>query len=108
MPLVLEDSNELLMNGTKQPLFTPNSQTGLQHYSTSIFFDEMQSDDEIIIRVFVLDEFAAFEKLYREVIVKGVQKTNRIVNWVPTSSYRVTCEQVSGTFRTITWALYTS
>lgn len=106
MAPTLVDSNELLMNGTEQPLFP--SQVGLKHYSTKIFFDEMVLGDEIIIRVYDLDEFGTVEKIYRTERVQGLQKSNRLINWIPSSSYRVTCQQVTGTSKTITWALYTS
>ena len=106
MAPTLVDSNELLMTGTEQELFP--SQVGLKHYSTKIFFDEMVLGDEIIILVYDLDEFAGVEKIYRPIRVQGVQKTNRLVNWIQSSSYRVTCKQVTGTNKTITWALYTS
>lgn len=102
----LVDNNELLMNGTEQELFP--SQIGLKHYTTKIFLDEMVSGDEITIRVYDLDEFAGVEKIYRTELVQGAQKSNRLINWIPSSSYRVTCEQVTGAFKTITWALYTS
>jgi len=105
LELVLDD--ELLMNGTEQDLFA--SQVGLKHYSTKVFFDELVAGDEILIRIFDLDEFAATEKKYRTTIVRGAQTNPEIlVNWMPSSSYRVTCEQVSGPFKTITFALYTS
>jgi len=100
-------NNELLMNGTPQNLFP--SQVGLKHYSTKIFFDELISGDEILIRVYDDDPFASTEKKYRTTIVKGLQENPEIlVNWIPSSSYRVTCQQISGTNKTITFALYTS
>jgi len=107
MALILDISGSLLMNGTEQPLFA--SQVGLKHYSTKIFFDALLAGDEIMIRVYDLDEDAAVEKKYRTTIVRGVQENPEIlVNWMPSSSYRVTCEQVSGSNKTITFALYTS
>ncbi len=106
MVLELVDNNELPMNGTEQELFP--SQIGLKHYSTKIFFDEMIQGDEIVLRVYDFVEFAGVEKIYRTEMVQGVQKSNRLVNWIPSSSYRVTCEQVSGSLKTITWSLYTS
>lgn len=107
MALELALSGSLLMNGTEQDLFA--SQVGLKHYSTKVFFDELDNGDEILIRVFDLDEDAATEKKYRTTIVRGIQDNPEIlVNWMPSSSYRITCEQISGTNRTITFALYTS
>jgi len=107
MALELVLSDALLMNGSQQDLFP--SQIGLKHYSTKIFFDELAAGDEILIRVFDLDENAAIEKEYRTFPVEGPQTSPmQLVNWIPSSSYRVTCEQVSGSFKTITFALYTS
>jgi len=107
MALELVDNDELLMNGTEQELFP--SQVGLKHYSTKIFFDELVMGDEILLRIYDLDEFAATEKKYRTVPIQGAQVNPEIlVNWMPSSSYRVTCEQIVGINKTITWALYTS
>ncbi len=107
MALELVDNDELFMNGTEQELFP--AQVGLKHYSTKIFFDELVTGDEILLRVYDLDEFAATEKKYRTVQIQGVQINPEIlVNWMPSSSYRVTCEQIIGSNKTITWALYTS
>jgi len=107
MALELVSSDSLLMNGTEQELFA--SQVGLKHYSTKIFFDALAAGDEIMIRVYDLDEDAATEKKYRTTIVRGTQENPEVlVNWMPSSSYRVTCQQVAGSNKTITWALYTS
>jgi len=100
-------NDDLLMNGTEQDLFL--SQVGLKHYSTKIFFDEIVSGDEILIRVYDEDPFTSTEKKYRTTIVRGLQKNpETLVNWMPSSSYKVTCQQISGTNKTITFALYTS
>lgn len=107
MTLELVLSGSLVMNGSEQPLF-PSQAVGLLHYSTKIFFDEMEEGDEITIRVFDEDVDASTEKIYRTERVQGPQKSNRLVNWIPSSSYRVTCEQTSGSFKTITFALYSS
>lgn len=107
MALELVDNDELLMNGTEQELFP--SQTGLKHYSTKIFFDELEAGDEITVRVYDLDEFAVTEKKYRTEHVEGAQINPELLfNWIPSSSYRITCQQITGSNKTITWALYTS
>ena len=107
MALILADSDELLMDGTEQDLFV--KQVGLKHYETHIFFDELQSGDEILIRVYLDDEFDNMERRYITVPVEGLQ-TNpaQIVNWLTSSTYRVSLEQITGTFRTISWARYTT
>ena len=107
MVLELVDNDELLMNSTEQELFP--SQIGLKHYSTKVFFDTLVAGDEILLRVYDEDVFTATEKKYRTTIVRGLQENPEIlVNWIQSSSYRVTCEQVSGSNKIITWALYTS
>ena len=107
MVLELADNNSLLMNGTEQDLFL--SKVGLKHYSTKIFFDTLVAGDEIIIRVYDEDVNSASEKKYRTAEVVGLQTNpENLINWMPSSSYRVTCQQITGTNKTITWALYTS
>ncbi|MCZ6583049.1 MAG: hypothetical protein O6761_07770 [Thaumarchaeota archaeon] len=107
MGLVSILDNELLMNGTPQDLFP--SQVDLKHYTTKIFFDELVSDDEIIIRVFDLDKFSAVEKQYRKTIIRGLQESpGTIINWIPSGSFRVSCQQISGTNKTITFELLSS
>lgn len=107
MALELVTSGSLLMNGTEQDLFP--SQIGLLHYSTKIFFDELVNGDEITIRVFDEDVDTSTEKIYRTTSIQGVQLNPEVlINWMPSSSYRVTCQQTVGSNKTITFALYTS
>lgn len=95
------------MNGTEQNLFS--SQVLIKHYSTKIFFDNLVAGDLIIIRVYDEDVDAGIEKKYRTTPVEGLQVDPEIlVNWIPSSSYRVTCQQTTGTNKTITFALYSS
>ncbi len=105
MGLESVDDNELLMNGTEQDLFP--SQIGLKNYATTIFFDELVAGDEITIRVYKLDKFAGVEKIYRTTFIQGpLTDPNIEVNWIPTGSYRVTCQQTLGVInKTITWEL---
>jgi len=110
MALVSIDNDELLMNGSEQDLFP--SEVGLKHYATKIFFDELVAGDEILVRIYSLDKFAAVEKRYRTTHVEGVQQDPELeLNWIPSESYRVTCEQITqgaGGFKTITWELLSS
>ena len=105
MALTLADNNELLMDGNEQDLFV--KQIGLKQYETHVFFDELQSGDEILIRVYLDDEFDNMERRYITIPIEGLQ-TNpaTVVNWLASSSYRVSCEQITGTFRTISWSRY--
>ena len=107
MGLESVDNDELLMNGTEQDLFP--SQVGLKNYATTIFFDELIPPDEITIRVYKFDKFAAVEKLYRSVLIQGLLTDPNVeINWLPTESYRVSCQQTVGTLKTITWELLTA
>ena len=110
MALILADKGSQLMDGTEQNLFS--SQTVLLHYSTSVFFDTLVAGDEILLRVYVKDEQTGGEKKYRTVPIEGIQiNSATIVNWITTSSYRVTAQQITqgvGGFKTITWARYTN
>lgn len=107
MALELADSNELLMDGNEQDLFV--KQIGLKQYETHIFFDELQAGDEILIRVYLDDEFDNQERRYITVPVEGLQTNPAlVVNWLPSSTYRVSCEQITGTNRTISWSRYTA
>ncbi len=104
MVLTSVDNDELLMNGTEQNLFS--SQVALKHYQTNVFFDELVGGDEILVRVYIEDKFAALEKRYRTEIVRGLQDNPaRLANWLPTGSYRVTAQQIAGVNKTITWEL---
>lgn len=92
MTISLLDNNSQLMNGTEQDLFT--SKTILQHYTLKIFFDSMVANDKITIRVYDEDINDSTEKLYREIEIVGVQDVPVVlINWIPSSGYRVSCEQ---------------
>jgi len=107
MVLELAFSGELLMDGSPQDLFA--SQVGLKHYSTKIFSDELVAGDEIIVQVFDLDEEDGVERIYRTYRIEGLQQDpESLINWMPSSSYRVRCQQISGDNKTISFALYTS
>ena len=107
MVLVLDSSGSLLMDGTEQNLFS--SQTILAHYSTKIFFHNLVANDKITVKVYDNDEDSSTERLYRTIYVVGVQDDPvMIINWIPSNSYRVTCEQTDGTNKTITWSLWTA
>ncbi len=106
MAPTLESKGSKLMNGTEQELFP--AQVGLEHYSLKAFFDKLVAGDEIILRVYDFDDEELVEKRYITDLIQGLQQNPiRLVNWIPSSSFRVTCQQVHGVNKTITWALYT-
>lgn len=93
---------QTVMDGTEQNLFA--SQTTLQHYATWIFFDALLAGDIIRVKVYVNDEQDSVERVYDKYDVPGPVDDPAVFNpFVPTDSYRVTCEQIAGTNRTISW-----
>ena len=99
--------SELLMDGTEQDLFV--KQTGIRQYETHIFFDELAAGDEILIRIYLDDKFNDAEKKYDTIPIAGLQINPAFVaNWLPSSTYRVSCQQITGTFRTISWERWTA
>jgi len=107
MVLEIISADSLIMNGVEQELFS--SQTELAHYSIKVFLDELVSGDEVLLRVYDKDEEAGVEKKYRTTEIQGFQvNPETLINWIPSSSYRVTIQQITGPNKTITWALYKS
>ncbi len=105
MALTLADSDELLMDGNEQDLFV--KQVVLKQYETHIFFDQLAAGDEILIRAYLDDPFDNQERRYITVPVEGLQTNPAfVVNWLASTTYRVSLEQITGTFRTISWARY--
>jgi len=105
MALTPADQNELLMDGNEQDLFV--KQTTLKQYETHIFFDQLAAGDEIQIRVYLDDPFDNEERRYITVSIEGLQTNPAyVVNWLASSTYRVSCQQITGTFRTISWVRY--
>ena len=101
--MVLSEFNgSKTMTGAEDNLFV--SQTTLKHYATHVFLHNMTSTDTIIIRVYVKDVDTGVEKLFITATATGVQSDPDVfVPFLPTSSYRVTCEQTAGTNRAIPW-----
>lgn len=105
MALILADNNELIMDENEQDLFV--KQIGLKQFETHIFFDKLAAGDEVLIRVYLDDPFTNTEKRYITVPVEGLQTNPAyVVNWLSSTKYRVTCQQITGTFRTISWVRY--
>jgi len=97
-----------LLSASEIDLFV--SETALQLYNTKVFLDDLADGDEIVIRIFNNDVFAATEKAIdvqtlvgRD--VNGIPGVN--IPWLPDNSYRVTVQQtvteVALDFATITW-----
>ena len=85
------------------------SQTTLKHYSTWINFHNLLVGDSIEITVHVNDPQIATERVYTQFTVKDVQtKPAVFVPFLPTDSYRIEAQKLTGTDREITWVRYES
>ena len=86
------------------------TQTVLQHYATWIFFQNLTITEEYEIVVYVNDPNpTTAERIYDTFTVSGAQSDPAVfIPFIPTDSYRVTAEKISGTDRVIDWVLYTS
>lgn len=100
------DNDEKPMDGSEQELFV--KQIPLKHYETHISFHELLSGDEIIVRVYS-DFSSILDVKYRTFIIQGLQENPiYIINWIPAEGYRVTAQQVEGSFKTISWELFSA
>ncbi len=83
------------------------SQTTLQTYATSIFFDLLEAGDAIEIIIFEKDVAAASEKVFDTFTVTGEQVAllgpDAFIPPIGTSSYRVSARRTAGSNRSITW-----
>lgn len=87
------------------------SQTILKHYSTWIFFNNLQTGDSFEIVIYVNDPNAtAAERIYDRFTVNGSQtnKPATFIPFIPTDSYRITAQKLAGTDREIRWVRYES
>ena len=101
------DKGFLNVTGSIANLFA--SQTVLKHYSTWIFFDNLISGDSIEITIHVNDPEAPAEKIYDIFTVKGAQTNPSVlIPFIPTDSYRVQAQTITGVNRTINWVRYES
>jgi len=90
-----------VMDGTEQTLF---ESTELGEYSGYIFLDQMQTGDEIAIRVYIKDVEDGVYKL-REVVVFTDAQDAPAVEIRPIIGkvgIKVTAQQTAGTYRTVT------
>ena len=90
-----------VMDGTEQTLF---ESTELGEYSGYVFLDQMQSGDEIVLKVYIKDVEDGNYKLRESVTFTGVQDTPAIEirPIIGKVGIKVTAQQTSGTYRTVT------
>ena len=95
------------IDNTVNDLFA--SQTIRQHYATWIFFNNLTLGDSFEITIFVNDSNTPAEIIYDQFIVTDAQPTPGVfIPFVPTDSYRVTAQKLTGTDRVLDFVLYTS
>lgn len=88
--------------GTITDLFP--SQTTLQTYATMIFFHNLTLGDSIEITIYVNDLEDSVERIFDQFLVSDAQPdAGTYIPPLPTDSYRITAEKISGTDREITW-----
>jgi len=100
MALIQVDGSETV--DTLVNLFA--SQTVLKFYATMINFHNLQLGDSIEIVIYINDTDASQERIFDQFIVSDVQTDpSTYIPPLPTDSYRITAEKISGTNRLITW-----
>lgn len=105
MALALQQSGNIITNGSEQQLF---SITSLNHFACYIFAEAMQSGDELTIRVQVLDDDGATLRKYLDVTLVGLQASPAVfIPFLPTNQYRVTIQRVAGADRSYSFSVYT-
>jgi len=96
-----------IITGSTADLFVP--QTVLKHYSTWIFFNNLQNGDSFEIVIFVNDpNIAASERIYDRFTVNDSQanKPGVFIPYITTDSYRITAQKLFGTDRELRWVRY--
>jgi len=85
------------------------SQTTLKHYSTEINFQNLALGDSIEITIIIHDPQTPTERIYDKFTVKDVQtKPAVFIPFIPTDSYRIQAQKLTGVDRSITWVRYES
>ena len=88
-------------------LFT--SQTTLKHYSTLINFHNLASGDSIEITIHTNDPQDITERIYDKFTVKGTQANPAVlIPFIPSDSFRIQAQKLTGVDREITWVRYES
>jgi len=81
-----------------------SSLTVLKTYATMINFQNLQLGDSIEITIYINDLEDATERIFDQFTVFDVQNDpSTYIPPIPTDSYRITAEKISGTDREITW-----
>jgi len=85
------------------------SQTTLKHYSTWIFFHNLVSGDSIEITIHVNDPQDVTERIYDKFTVADAQSEPGVfIPFLPTDSFRIEAQKLTGIDREITWVRYES
>ena len=104
MFLLFDADGSELVTDTETELFT--SQTVPATYFCNVFCQNMESGDVYIIRTYIRDENTATERvLYNDQISFSLikDKPAYYIPPIPTDSFRVTVQKISGVDRIFTW-----
>lgn len=81
-----------------------SSQTVLLTYTTMINFHNLALGDSIKITIYANDLEDSVERIFDQFIVSDAQtEPGTYIPPIPTDSYRITAEKISGADREITW-----
>jgi len=106
MVLGLAASGNLTTDGSEQTIFT---QSSVNHYAIYIYTNNMQTGDELTIRVEVLDDDGVALRKYLDVALSGVQLSPAVfIPFVPTGQYKVTIQRTGGVDRNYTFNAWTA
>lgn len=99
-----EFNGTITTDATEQNLF---DRTGLAHYCTYIFTNNMQSGDTIVIKIYLKDVNATTMRALEPVTLSGVQSDPvGFIAYHTASQYKVTIQRTAGTDRAYTFNRY--
>lgn len=104
MVLSFDANGSQSVTSSETDLFT--AVTSLKTYFCYVSCHNMASGDIFVIRTYVKDENTSTTRvLYKDIITYGLIQNQPIyfVPPVPTNSFKVTIQKLSGTDRTFTW-----
>lgn len=105
MTIVEGDKGSELVTSGVVDLFT--SQTALKYYATYVYFQNVAASDSFEITIFVNDPQTSTERIYDQFTISGNISADAVfIPFLPTDSYRVTAQKITGTDRALTWVRY--
>jgi len=105
MTLTEGDKGSELVTSSVVNLFV--SQIGLKYYATYVYFQNIAASDSFKIIIFVNDPESATERIYDQFTISDDISADAVfIPFLPTDSYRVTAQKITGTDRSLTWVRY--